>query len=99
MERKDSAQQRLHYHKIHDAYEAHYFDPASMRYRARFIFDPLLAGLDLRGRRVADVACGSGFSSVMLEATFRRTANGGLRHFGICVRALQEHNGRTRRIG
>ncbi len=70
MERKDSAQQRLHYHKIHDAYEAHYFDPASMRYRARFIFDPLLAGLDLRGRRVADVACGSGFSSVMLKQRF-----------------------------
>lgn len=55
--------QKAHYERIHDAYEMHYYDPPSMEYRRRFIYEPLFEGLDLRNRSVADLACGSGHNS------------------------------------
>ena len=62
--------QKAHYERIHEAYEAHYYDPTSLEYRRRFIFGPLLAGADLSGKKVADLACGSGFNSVLLREMF-----------------------------
>lgn len=52
--------QKIHYDRIAASYEAHYSDESSQRYRARFIYDPMLAGLDLSGKRVLEAMCGSG---------------------------------------
>lgn len=62
--------QQQHYEAVHEAYRAHYFDASAMAYRRRFIFAPLLKGLDLNGCCVADLACGSGFNSTLLREFF-----------------------------
>lgn len=62
--------QSAHYGTIHDAYEAHYYDAASMEYRHRFLYQPLLEGLRLDGASVADLACGSGHNSLALRGYF-----------------------------
>jgi len=60
------AAQRAHYNRIGNDYEVHYDDPWSRRYRDRFINGPLLAGLDLRGRRVLEAMCGAGLTTQTL---------------------------------
>lgn len=62
--------QSAHYNTIHDAYEAHYYDDASMAYRHRFLYQPLLEGLQLEKASVADLACGSGHNSLALRSYF-----------------------------
>lgn len=62
--------QQRHYDAIHDAYEAHYYDAASMSYRERFIYRPMFRGIDLDGKEVADLASGSGYNSLALRARF-----------------------------
>lgn len=62
--------QSAHYKAIHDAYEAHYYDAASMDYRHRFLYQPLLEGLKLEQASVADLACGSGHNSLALRGYF-----------------------------
>lgn len=62
--------QSAHYNAIHDAYEAHYYDPSSMAYRHRFLYQPLLEGLQLEQASVADLACGSGHNSLALRGYF-----------------------------
>ena len=62
--------QQRHYEALHDAYEAHYYDAPSMEYRHRFIYSPLLSGLDLHHASVADLACGSGHNSLALRSYF-----------------------------
>ncbi|MDA8716507.1 class I SAM-dependent methyltransferase [Alphaproteobacteria bacterium] len=62
--------QREHYESIHSEYESHYYDKASMNYRHRFIYKPLLKNIDLNGLRVADLACGSGHNSMALKQYF-----------------------------
>jgi SAM-dependent methyltransferase len=64
------ARQKAHYERINADYEAHYYDEASMRYRRRFMYDPLVAGIDLNGLLVADLACGSGHNSIELKRRF-----------------------------
>lgn len=59
-----------HYETIIDGYDAHYYDPWSMRYRDEFIYARLWAGLDLDGRRVAEIASGSGHNSLALMRAF-----------------------------
>lgn len=59
----DSERQKHHFEKIHDQYEAHYYDAASMAYRDEFIYRPLFDGLDFNGKSVADLASGSGHNS------------------------------------
>ncbi|HSQ01436.1 MAG TPA: class I SAM-dependent methyltransferase [Candidatus Dormibacteraeota bacterium] len=49
-----------------DEYDAHYDDRWSRIFRERYVHAPLLAGLDLRGRRVLDAMCGSGLSTQAL---------------------------------
>lgn len=66
----DGIRQKAHNERIHDEYEAHYYDASSMRYRRRFIMTPLLEGIDFDGKRVADLACGSGFNSLLLRERF-----------------------------
>jgi SAM-dependent methyltransferase len=62
--------QEAHYHKIHDEYSAHYYDRCSMDYRRRFVFEPLCKGIDLNGKRIADLACGSGHNSLLLRELY-----------------------------
>jgi SAM-dependent methyltransferase len=59
-----------HYDQILDDYEHHYYDDASMAYRRRFIYSTMFKGLDLNGKRVAELACGSGYNSVELLRLF-----------------------------
>jgi SAM-dependent methyltransferase len=87
-----SARQKHHYHRIHEAYEAHYFDASSIRYREHFIFDPLVSGLDLRGKRVADIGCGSGFNSIILKERFENLRTVG---FDISTRACERYRSLT----
>lgn len=62
--------QAQHYNAIIDDYDLHYYDQYSLRYRERFILEPLVRGIDLRGKRVADLASGSGETSVYLKREF-----------------------------
>jgi SAM-dependent methyltransferase len=59
--------QAAHYEAIHAAYARHYFDPTALDYRRRFIIDPLFEGVDLSGHQVAEIACGSGYNSLLLK--------------------------------
>ncbi len=65
-----SARQRDHYEQIHDIYERHYYDDTSMLYREEFIFRLLCRDLDLNGKRVAELASGSGHNSLSLMARY-----------------------------
>lgn len=58
--------QAAHYDRILSDYDRHYYDRYSTEYRERFILEPLLAGVDLRGLKVADLASGSGHTSLYL---------------------------------
>lgn len=62
--------QKAHYEAMHDEYEQHYYDDTSLQYRRRFIFRPALQGIDLAGKRVADIACGSGWNTLLLRELF-----------------------------
>lgn len=52
--------QKEQYDRIGYHYEAHYSDPCSLRYRARFMCEPMFAGIEIAGKRVLDAMCGSG---------------------------------------
>ncbi len=58
------------YESIHDDYERHYYDASSMAYRREFIYDPMFGDIDLNGKLVADLACGSGHNSVSLKQRY-----------------------------
>ncbi len=66
----DSSRQKQHYTEIHDAYEAHYYDASSMKYRSRFIYDWLFDHINLSNASVADLACGSGYNSMAVMERF-----------------------------
>src|SRR4051812_17476803 len=80
--------QAAHYHNIHEGYAVHYFDETSTEYRKRFIFAPILAALDLSGRRVADLACGSGGNSLILRDLYKDVA---LEGFDISEKACADY--------
>jgi SAM-dependent methyltransferase len=89
----DSARQKQHYEQIHDAYEAHYYDRESLRYRDRFIFAPLLDGIDLNDREVLDVASGSGHNTLLLQRRFPRMRAMGLDISQSACRAYEQTTG------
>jgi ubiquinone/menaquinone biosynthesis C-methylase UbiE len=62
--------QARHYDEIIDDYDRHYYDRYSLQYRERFILRPLFKDVDLRGKRVADLASGSGETSLFLAQSF-----------------------------
>jgi len=62
--------QARHYDEIIDDYDRHYYDRYSLEYRERFILRPLLQDVDLSGKRVADLASGSGETSRFLAQSF-----------------------------
>ena len=65
-----SERQIAHFEKVHDDYVAHYYDAWSMRYREEFIFPFISSGQDLNDKRVAELACGSGYNSLALRQRF-----------------------------
>ncbi len=58
--------QRSHYNQIAEDYEKHYSDPFSIEYRRRFIYVPMLQGIDLSEMTVLDAMCGSGQTTAYL---------------------------------
>jgi SAM-dependent methyltransferase len=64
------SRQKQHYATVHDAYEAHYYDASSMKYRSRFTYDWLFNKIDLSNARIADLACGSGYNSLAVMERF-----------------------------
>src|SRR6266511_767709 len=58
--------QRQHYNRIAADYEAQYGDPDGLTYRERFLYEPMLAGLDLERRRVLEASSGSGHATSYL---------------------------------
>jgi ubiquinone/menaquinone biosynthesis C-methylase UbiE len=66
----ESLNQKQHYETILTQYDLHYYDKWSTKYREEFIYEPLLRDMDFAGKRVADLACGSGFNSVALLKRF-----------------------------
>lgn len=61
--------QAEHYDHILDDYERHYYDAASLAYRDRYIYRTIFDGVDLNGKNVIELACGSGFNT---QAMLRR---------------------------
>lgn len=73
-----SDRQKSHYEKIHSAYESHYYDSTSIKYREEFILQPLFVGDSLDNKRIVELACGSGFNSVYLKLKFKNLSTTGL---------------------
>ncbi len=90
----DSTRQRELFERIHDAYASHYYDRDSMEFRRRFIHGPLWDGLDLDGKEVADLACGSGANSEALLERFPGVRTTG---FDISEPAVVDYAKRTGR--
>lgn len=84
--------QKAHYEAMHDEYEQHYYDDTSLEYRRRFIFGPALHGIDLAGKRVADIACGSGWNTLLLKEVFPTAQFEG---FDISARACADYRTNT----
>jgi SAM-dependent methyltransferase len=89
-----SHSQAQHYNEILDDYDRHYYDLHSRQYRERFILSPLLQGVDLRGKRVADLASGSGETTVFLTQRFADVQCTG---FDISPEACRRYGERTGR--
>src|SRR5258706_14138493 len=70
------ADQREHYNRIGAEYEAQYGDPDGLTYRERFLYEPLLAGLDLEGRQVLEALSGSGHATEYLLAQKKALVTG-----------------------
>ena len=84
--------QGQHYDHILDDYDRHYYDSHSLQYREQFILQPLLDGLDLRGKRVADLASGSGETTAYLAKTYPGIEITG---FDISARACERFREKT----
>src|SRR4029453_14736915 len=69
--------QKGHSEALHDAYQP-YYDAESMVYRERFLYGPLLDGLDLNDKDVAGLACGSGATSRSILSRFPRARTVGI---------------------
>lgn len=91
-----STRQAEHYDRIISSYDEHYYDDDSLAYRREFILEPLLSGLDLRGKRVADLACGSGQTSLFLMERFPGVEPSG---FDISPEASRRYREATGRPG
>ena len=84
--------QKTHFEQLHDAYESHYYDKWSMRYRDEFIYGVLWGDLDLNGKDVAELACGSGHNTEALLKAFPRANVVG---FDISPPACRDYSLRT----
>lgn len=89
-----SDRQAVHYDRILHEYDEHYFDRYASEYRRRFMLEPLLGNIDLAGMKVADLACGSGHTSLYLMEKFDRVETKG---FDISPIACREYKALTGR--
>ncbi|MGI4851433.1 MAG: class I SAM-dependent methyltransferase [Janthinobacterium lividum] len=80
--------QKDHYELIHDEYLAHYYDPTSMEYRHKFLYKYLFKDIDLNNKKVADLACGSGYNSLSLLEYFPKAQVSG---FDISNKACEDY--------
>lgn len=80
--------QKQHYTSIHDEYAKHYYDEMAMAYRRRFLLSELCKDLDLNGKRIADLACGSGHNSLVLQEMYPDVA---LHGFDLSAKACAEY--------
>ena len=87
-----AARQGDHYDEILDEYDAHYGDATSREYRRRFFLAPLLHGVDLNDLDVADLAAGSGHTTLELQALFPRIRPVG---FDVSEHAVHTYASRT----
>lgn len=67
---KGISNQKVHYNKIQDDYDDHYFDATSIEYRKRFLLKSLFNHINLNNKKVAEFACGSGFNSLYLKKLY-----------------------------
>ncbi|MCH2170423.1 class I SAM-dependent methyltransferase [Myxococcota bacterium] len=65
-----SKRQKEHYERIHDEYTSHYYDDESLAYRRQYILEPMFEGLNLDGKKVADLMCGNGLNSMEVMRLF-----------------------------
>ena len=91
-----SNRQAEQYDRIISDYDQHYYDEQSLSYRRRFILDPMVSGLDLNGMRVADLASGSGHTSLYLKQRFPDVAVEG---FDISPEAVRRYEALTHAPG
>lgn len=70
------AQQKHHYNRIATEYEINYGDQDGVRYREKFLYEPMFAGLDLEGRNVLEALCGGGHASAYLLSHKRALVTG-----------------------
>jgi SAM-dependent methyltransferase len=89
----DSNRQKLHYERIHDEYESHYFDDEAIAYRRRFMLGPLTEGLDLNGKLLADLASGSGHNTLLLRDQFPDMRAEGFDISSDACRAYEKYTG------
>ena len=85
--------QKALYEGMHDEYERHYFDEQSLAYRRRLVYPHVFAGTDLRGKRVADLCCGSGFNSLEIQRMFPGVQTVGFDISAEATRAYRKHVG------
>jgi cyclopropane fatty-acyl-phospholipid synthase-like methyltransferase len=86
--------QAQHHNRILSDYDRHYYDRYSLAYRERFILQPLLEGIDLRGKQVADLASGSGETSLFLLRAYEGIQLTGFDNSPAACRRYREHVGR-----
>jgi SAM-dependent methyltransferase len=84
--------QSEHYDRILHEYDEAYGDPESLEYRRRFFLSPLWRGLNLNGKDVADLAAGSGHTTIALKAQFPEARVVG---FDVSERAVRSYVART----
>jgi len=58
------------YERIHNSYEAHYYDATALWYRDREVYRHLFSAVSLANADVAEVACGNGHNSLALKRYF-----------------------------
>jgi SAM-dependent methyltransferase len=94
VKRADSSQARQEalYDAIHDDYSRHLYDDRSTQYRDRFINAPLFAGIDLDGKRLAEVMCGDGPATTFAKRTSATVACEG---YDISARACDAYRQQT----
>jgi SAM-dependent methyltransferase len=95
---RESSRQASHYDQIIADYDLHYYDRNSVAYRERFIIDPLVAGLDMRGWKVADLASGSGHTSLSLMKRFPGVEMTGFDISPSACKRYEEMAGRPSRV-
>ncbi len=89
MSNKAVNKQVSHYEKIHDEYGYHYYDNESVKYRKKFIYEPLIKNLKLKNNTVvADLASGDGINTSVIHSYYPKTSFVG---FDISPKACKEY--------